>query len=361
MIPFSTFDRLHADLKSEILNSIERVYDRGYFIQGRECESFEHEFAKWNGSSFCVGVASGLDALTLSLRASGIGENDEVIVPSNTFIATCLAISSVGARPVLVEPDIVTFNLCEKDLENALTSRTKAILPVHLYGQAAEMDAIMAFASRHNLLVIEDCAQAHGAEYKGRKVGTFGDVGCFSFYPGKNLGALGDGGAVISNNSEVISKIRQIANYGSVKKYHHTIKGVNSRLDELQAAVLRCKLRHLIAITSERQQIAEKYLQRIKNPKIIKPVIGNDRTHVWHIFAIRCDSRDQLQAYLHDNGIETMIHYPIAISNQEAYRAEILNSNPVAEKIAATELSMPLYYGMTDEEIDLVIETVNRY
>jgi len=361
MIPFSTFDRLHAELKSEILDSIERVYDRGYFIQGRECESFEREFAEWNGSSFCVGVASGLDALTLSLRASGIGENDEVIVPSNTFIATCLAISSVGARPVLVEPDIVTFNLCEKGLENALTPRTKAILPVHLYGQAAEMDAIMAFASRHNLLVIEDCAQAHGAEYKGRKVGTFGDVGCFSFYPGKNLGAIGDGGAVISNNLEVISKIRQIANYGSVKKYHHTIKGVNSRLDELQAAVLRCKLRHLIAITSERQQIAEKYLLRIKNSKIIKPVIGNDRTHVWHIFAIRCDSRDQLQVYLHDNGIETMIHYPIAISNQGAYRAEILNSNPVAEKIAATELSMPLYYGMTDEEIDSVIEAVNKY
>lgn len=361
MIPFSTFDRLHAELKSEILNSIECVYDRGYFIQGKECELFEEEFAEWNGSGYCVGVASGLDALTLSLRALDIGVGDEVLLPSNTFIATCLAISSVGATPVLVEPDELTFNLSEKGLVDALTPRTKAIVPVHLYGQAADMDAIMAFATQNNLLVIEDCAQAHGAVYKGRKVGTFGVVGCFSFYPGKNLGALGDGGAVVSDRLDVINKIRQLANYGSTKKYYHAVKGVNSRLDELQAAVLRCKLNYLEKITLDRQRIASEYLKGIRNPKIVLPVVGSNRNHVWHIFAIRCDSRDRLQNYLRDNGIESMIHYPIAITDQEAYRLEMPNLTPKALKIAATELSMPLFYGMRKEEIEYVIKVVNSY
>ncbi len=361
MIPFSTLVHLHAELKNEILTSIERVYDYGFFIQSRECEFFEKEFANWNGSLYCVGVASGLDALMLSLRALDIGVGDEVLVPSNTFIATCLAISSVGAVPVLVEPDVATFNLCEKGLAEALTSRTKAIIPVHLYGQAADMGAITAFATQNNLLVIEDCAQAHGAMYKKRKVGTFGDVGCFSFYPGKNLGALGDGGAVVSDRLDVINRIRQLANYGSTKKYYHAMKGVNSRLDEMQASILRCKLNHLEKMTTDRQRIANEYLKGIKNPDIVLPSVGTNRNHVWHIFAIRCNSRDRLQNYLRDNGIESLIHYPVAIADQEAYKSEIMKPTPIASKIAATELSIPLFYKMQQKEIDHIIKVLNEY
>ena len=263
-VPFATFDRMHGAIKEEMMDAFERVYDKGWFIQGEECEKFEEEFAKWNNVSYCVGVATGLDALYITLKALGIGNGDEVIVPSNTFIATVLAINYAGATPILVEPDSLTYNLSENGIETAITPKTKAIMPVHLYGQAAQMDQIMEIANRHNLFVIEDCAQAHGATLNGQKVGSFGIAGCFSFYPGKNLGALGDAGAVITNDPELAKRIRILCNYGSDRKYHHIAKGTNSRLDELQASFLRIKLRHLDDYNKERDVIAQKYLSGIK-------------------------------------------------------------------------------------------------
>lgn len=360
-VPFSTFERMHGALKTEMSNKFDEVYDKGWFIQGEECKKFEEEFAAWNGNKFAVGVATGLDAIYLALKALGIGEGDEVIVPSNTFIATALAVSYVGAKVVLVDPDPATYNLGGTGLQEAVTQNTKAIIAVHLYGQTADMDSILEFASNNNLKVIEDCAQAHGATYKGKKAGTFGDVGCFSFYPGKNLGALGDAGAVVTDNEELAKKIRALGNYGSYEKYHHVYKGTNSRLDELQASFLRLKLQHLDEYNKERNEIAQKYLNLIKNPKIKLPVVGNDRTHVWHIFAVMCDNRDELQKYLEKNNIGTVCHYPIAISDQEAYAQESLEKLPMAEYIANHELSMPMYIGMTEEEIQYVIDVLNRY
>ena len=354
-------DRLHLEMRDEMLQAMTAVYDSGWFIQGKECGAFEKEFAAWHGVRECIGVGNGMDALTLTMRAMDLGPGDEVIVPANTFIATVLAITACGATPVLVDPDPETCNLSASGLEEALTEKTRAVVPVHLYGQTADMDAVMRFANAHRLLVIEDCAQAHGALYHGQKAGTFGHAGCFSFYPGKNLGALGDGGAVICSDPELARKIRELANYGSDRKYHHVVKGVNSRLDELQAAVLRCKLRRLDDINAERNRIAGRYLREIRNPALKLPVIGEGRTHVWHIFAIRCHSRDRLQQYLADRGIQTLIHYPIAIADQSAYAAENLPRLPVAEEIAATELSLPLFWGMTDTEITSVVDALNAY
>lgn len=360
-VPFSTFAPMHSEIREEMLAKFAQVYDRGWFIQGSECEAFEKEFAAWNGAQYCVGVATGLDAIYLALKAMGIGAGDEVIVPSNTFIATALAVSYTGAKVVLVDPDEVTYNLCGKGLEEAYTPRCKAIIPVHLYGQAAEMDDILAFAKEKGLYVLEDCAQSHGATYKGKKVGTFGDVGCFSFYPGKNLGALGDGGAIISNNKELAEKIRCLGNYGSTKKYHHTYLGTNSRLDEVQAALLRIKLTHLDDYNKARNAVAEKYIAGIKNPKIRLPRVGLNRTHVWHLFAVLCDDREALKAHLEERGIGTVCHYPIAIADQECYQKEQLAHLPLAEYIAASELSLPMYYGMTDEEVQYVIDAVNAF
>lgn len=352
---------MHADLRDEMLEKFAQLYDTGWFIHGHECELFEREFAAWNDAAFAVGLATGLDALYLALKALGIGAGDEVIIPSNTFIATALAVSYAGATVVVADPDAVTYNMCETGLAEALTPATKAIIPVHLYGQAAEMDAVMNFARRHNLYVIEDCAQAHGATYHGKKVGTFGDAGCFSFYPGKNLGALGDGGAIITNSGVLAEKIRSLGNYGSIEKYHHTYKGTNSRLDEIQAGFLRIKLRHLHAYNEERDAIAQKYLDNIRNPKIVLPQRGDARTHIWHIFAVMCDTRDDLKEYLAQHGIETVCHYPVAIANQEAYAGENLPVQPVAAYVASHELSLPLFIGMTDEEISYVIDVVNAY
>ena len=256
-IPFATFEGMHKAVRPEMMGAFEKVYDRGWFIQGEECQAFEEEFAAYNGAKYAIGVATGLDAIRLALEALGIGAGDEVIIPSNTFIATALAVSAVGAKPVLVDPDPETCNMCGKGLEEALTPRTKAVIPVHLYGQAAQMDEVMDFARRHNLRGVEDCAQAHGALFKGQKAGTFGDAGCFSFYPGKNLGALGDAGAVITNDAQLAEKVRSLGNYGSGEKYHHLYKGVNSRLDEMQAAFLRVKLPQLDKWNEERRRIAE--------------------------------------------------------------------------------------------------------
>jgi dTDP-4-amino-4,6-dideoxygalactose transaminase len=310
-----------------------------------------------------VGVGNGLDALMLSLKALGIRDGDEVIVPSNTYIATALAVTYVGATPVFVEPDIRTFNINPSLIEDNITEKTKAIMPVHLYGQPCDMDSIMDIAKKHNLYVVEDCAQAHGAVYKGKKVGSFGDMAGFSFYPGKNLGALGDAGAVVTNDKDLADKVRALGNYGSDYKYHHIYKGNNSRLDELQAAFLSAKLPHLNRMNGERCRIAESYLKEIKNSEIVLPYVMEDTEPVWHIFGIRCDRRDELEKFLNDRGIGTNKHYPIPIHLQKCYKdmGFVKGDFPVAEEISATELSLPMYYGMTDEQVRYVIDNINEF
>ena len=360
-VPFATMKYMHADIKDEMMKKMEEIYDKGMYILGEEVEKFEEEYAKYIGTKYCAGVGNGQDALRIAMLALEIERNDEVIVPSNTYIATALAVSYTGAKPVLVDPDIDTYNITADNLEEKITKNTKAIVVVHLYGQACQMDDILKIAKKYNLYVIEDCAQAHNATYKGQKVGTFGDVGCFSFYPGKNLGALGDAGAIVTNNKELLDKVKAIANYGSSKKYYHLYKGVNSRLDELQAGLLRIKLKKLDDYTVERNEIAKKYLEGINNKKIILPKLAKDSTHVWHVFAIRCEEREKLQKYLSDNGIGTIIHYPISIAKQEAYKEDNLEDLPIAEKIAKEELSLPLYIGMSDDEINYVIDVINKY
>lgn len=360
-VPFATFEGMHAPLRQEMMDAFARVYDRGWFIQGGECQAFEEEFAAWCGAKYALGVASGLDAIVLALKALGVGPGDEVIVPGNTYIATALAVSYTGAKVVLVDPDPATYNMSGKGLEEALTPRTRAVIPVHLYGQAAQMDEVMAFAQKHGLYVVEDCAQAHGACFNGQKVGTFGQVGCFSFYPGKNLGALGDAGAVITNDPALAGKMRQLGNYGSDVKYHHLYKGMNSRLDEVQAALLRVKLRHLDEYNRERNAIAEQYLAGIQNPKIQLPAVGPGRNHVWHVFPVLCEERDALKKYLEEKGIGTVCHYPIAIADQPAYAEDGLAKLPLSGRIAACELSLPLFVGMTEEQIQYVIDAANAW
>lgn len=362
-IPFVTFRPLEKELDKDLRQAFETVYTNSWYIEGEEDTKFEKAFAEYVGTDYCVGCGNGLDALVLALKALGIGEGDEVIVPSNTYIATALAVTYTGAKVVFVEPDIRTYNIDPSLIEAAITDKTKAIMPVHLYGQPCDMDPIMKIAERHGLKVIEDCAQAHGATYKGRKTGTFGDAAGFSFYPGKNLGALGDAGAAVTNNKEVADKIRAYGNYGSDYKYHHIYKGNNSRLDELQAAFLSAKLPHLDRVNEDRRRIAGRYLEGIKNPEIILPFVADDVVPVWHIFAIRTQRRDELEAFLKEAGIGTNKHYPIPMHLQGAYADLGIRKGdlPLAELISATELSLPLYYGMTDEEIDCVINKINEF
>lgn len=362
-IPFVSFLPMERELEKELRSAFDRVFTRSWYIGGVEDEAFEKAYADYCGVDYCIGVGNGLDALMMSLKAFGIGEGDEVIVPSNTFIATALAVTYVGAKPVLVEPRIETFNIDPEKIEAAITRRTKAIMPVHLYGQACDMDPIMEIAKKYGLKVIEDCAQAHGATYKGRKVGTFGDAAGFSFYPGKNLGALGDAGAAITNDKEIAEKIRALGNYGSDYKYHHIYQGNNSRLDELQAAFLAAKLPILEKMNIERRRIANRYLSGIKNERIILPTVEADMVPVWHIFGIRCAERDELEAYLNKKGIGTNKHYPIPIHLQECYKdlGFTEGAYPIAEEISRTELSIPMYYGMTEEEIDYVIDSINDF
>ena len=310
-VPFVSFKPLEKELDKEIRNAFERVYNRSWYIEGEEDEAFEKAFAEYCNSKYCVGVGNGLDALFLALKALDIKRGDEVIVPSNTYIATALAVTYVGATPVFVEPDIRTFNIDTKKIEEAITEKTKAIMPVHLYGQPCDMDPIMKIAKKNNLYVVEDCAQAHGAYYKGKVVGSFGDAAGFSFYPGKNLGALGDAGATVTNSEELANRIRTLGNYGSDYKYHHILQGNNSRLDELQAAFLVTKLSHLDKVNVERRSIAKRYLENIVNPEIILPYVPEFATPVWHIFGIRCKRRAELEKYLNDAGIGTNKHYPI--------------------------------------------------
>lgn len=363
-VPFVTFLPMHNEIRQELDSAYNRVLDKSYFIQGDECRKFEEEFAEYCGVKYCVGVASGLDALILILKAMGIGNGDEVIVSSNTYIATALAVSYNGAKPVFVEPEIETFNINPSRIEEKITSNTKAIIAVHLQGRTADMDAINSIAKKYNLKVIEDAAQAHGAKYKGKKAGSLSDAAGFSFYPGKNLGALGDGGCVTTNDKALAEKIRALGNYGSDYKYHHIYKGVNSRLDEIQAAFLRVKLPNLDRWNENRRATAKKYFEGIKNSLIKLPLKSTEEfEHIYHVFVIRCDKRDELEKYLNDNGIGTVKHYPIPMHEQECYKDLGINHGelPIAEEISRTVLSIPMYYGMTEDEINYVIEAINKF
>lgn len=362
-IPFVSFKCMEQELDKDIREAFNRVFERSWYIEGEEDTAFEHAFAEYCNAEYCVGVGNGLDALMLALKALNIKEGDEVIVPSNTYIATALAVTYVGAKPVFVEPDIRTFNIDPSRIEERITEKTKAIMPVHLYGQPCDMDPIMEIAKKYNLYVVEDCAQAHGAEYKNKKVGSFGDAAGFSFYPGKNLGALGDAGATVTNDKNLAERVRALGNYGSDYKYHHIYLGNNSRLDELQAAFLSAKLPHMDRMNCERRRIAERYKNEIVHPEIILPYVRENVVPVWHVFAIRCRRRNELETYLNKMGIATNKHYPIPMHLQECYKELGINKGelPIAEEISETELSLPMYYGMTDEEISYVIKCVNKF
>lgn len=362
-VPFVSFIPMEMELNERIRVAFNRVFERSWYIEGKEDSDFERAFAQFCNTKYCVGTGNGLDALMLSLKALGIGAGDEVIVPSNTYIATALAVTYVGATPVFVEPDIKTFNIDYKRIEEKITSKTKAIMPVHLYGQPCNMDPIVRIAKENNLYIVEDCAQAHGATYKGKKVGSFGNAAGFSFYPGKNLGALGDAGAMVTNDEVICKKVRALGNYGSDYKYHHIYKGNNSRLDELQAAFLSVKLPFLNKMNNERRRIAQMYLNEIRNENIVLPSVIENVDPVWHIFGIRCKNRDKLEKYLNDNGIGTNKHYPIPMHMQKCYADLGIKEGelPIAEEISATQLSLPMYYGMTDEEVNYVIDIINKF
>ena len=362
-VPFVSFKPMEKELDSDLRAAFERVYTASWYIEGKEDETFEKAFAEFCHTQYCVGVGNGLDALMLALKALGVGKGDEVIVPSNTYIATALAVTYVGATLIFVEPDIRTYNIDPTKIEEKITAKTKAIMPVHLYGQPCEMDPIMAIAKKHNLFVVEDCAQAHGATYNGQVIGSFGDAAGFSFYPGKNLGALGDAGATVTNSKDIADKVRALGNYGSDYKYHHIYQGNNSRLDEMQAAFLAAKLPHLNRMNEERRRIAKCYLEGIKNPEITLPFVPDYAEPVWHIFAVRTKKRDELAAYLDDKGISTNKHYPIPMHMQDCYKDLNIphGTLPIAEEISATELSLPMFYGMTDEQIAYVIDNINRF
>ena len=360
-IPFATFAPLQAEIKDDIMATFTEAYEQAQYVHGPDTPKFEENFAKYCGVKYCVGCGNGLEAIELILRAYGIGEGDEVIVCSHTFIASALAISKTGATAVLVEPEMDYYLIDPAKIEEKITDRTKAIIAVQLYGQSCQMDEINTIAKKHNLKVIEDAAQAHGATYKGKRVGSLADAAAFSFYPGKNLGALGDAGGVVTNNKEVADKVREIANYGSVQKYHHNIKGTNSRLDEIQAKFLDVKLKTLDKANADRQKTAEEYLARIKNPAVILPKVAPENSHVWHLFVVRTKDRDGFQKYLADNGIETVVHYPIPIHKQKAYQELNNLSLPNAEELGDTVISLPMYYGMTKDDIDYVINIVNAY
>jgi dTDP-4-amino-4,6-dideoxygalactose transaminase len=364
-IPFLDLKAVNAAYRDELIQAATRVIDSGWYIQGQEVAAFEKEFAEYCGTRYCIGVGNGLDALILTLRAwkelGWLKEGDEVIVPANTYIATILAITENRLTPALVEPDIDTCNLSPDLVEKAITSRTKAILPVHLYGRLAEMPQIMSIADRHGLLVLEDAAQAHGAGVQGKKAGNWGHAAGFSFYPGKNLGALGDAGAVTTNDEELAQTTRALANYGSHKKYENLYQGVNSRLDEIQAALLRVKLQHLDQETAARRTVAKKYLGGIKNPLITLPKWESQEQHVFHLFVIRCSRRDELQAYLLKHDVHTLIHYPIPPHKQQAYADWNLKVFARAEMIHHMSLSLPISSGMGEAEIEKIAELLNAF
>jgi dTDP-4-amino-4,6-dideoxygalactose transaminase len=362
-VPFLDVKASNIEVRLQLEAAFDRTINSGCYILGNEVKQFEEEFAEYCESKHCVGVGNGLEALHLILRAYGIGEGDEIIVPSNTYIATWLAASYAGAVPVPVEPDLRTYNLDPLGIETAITSRTKAIIAVHLYGQPADMDAINAFAKKHGLKVIEDAAQAHGARYKGKRVGTLGDAAGFSFYPGKNLGAIGDGGAVTTNDAELAEKVRVLCNYGSRVKYHNQVKGFNSRLDELQAAFLREKLKKLDEWNKRRKAIAAAYLNALLDSEIVLPFVPEWADSVWHLFVVRSRQRDALQAHLAAQGVGTMIHYPIPPHLQPAYSELGLKrgSLPIAEAIHREVVSLPMGPHLSSDQQKQVIAALQIF
>lgn len=369
MIPFLELKAINVQYRDKLIAACTQVIDSGWYICGKELEDFERNFANYCGTEYAIGVANGLDALILTLRAwkelGKLNEGDEVIVPSNTYIASILAISQNHLKPVLVEPDIQTFNIDVKKIEAAITIKTKAILPVHLYGQLAAMPEIMAIAKKHNLLVLEDSAQAHGAEIEGKKAGNWGDASGFSFYPGKNLGALGDAGAITTNDAELAHMLKAIRNYGSHEKYKNLVMGVNSRLDEIQAAILNVKLPFLDQENQHRRQIADLYLKEIQNPAIVLPLksinTATDMQHVWHLFVIQTRYREKLQKYLAEHGVQTLIHYPIPPHKQQAYKTWNNLNLPISEQIHAQVLSLPIGPTLSMHEAKQVVQLCNGF
>jgi dTDP-4-amino-4,6-dideoxygalactose transaminase len=355
---FLEFQNMHSEVRLEMQQAYQRVYDSNWYIQGNELLNFEHEYAKLSHTKHALGVSNGLDALVLSLRALNIGVGDEVIVPSNTYIATALAVSHVGATPVFVEPRIETYNINPELILHAITKKTKAIMPVHLYGQACEMDAIMEIANAHDLYVVEDNAQAHLSSYNGRLTGSFGDVNGTSFYPGKNLGALGDSGAITTNNESLAERIRTLRNYGSAVKYYNEEIGYNNRLDELQAAFLRVKLNYLADWTRQRREIANWYNEALQTSGWVLPEVHQSADHVYHLYVIRSGNRDKVQANLLAKNVQTMIHYPIPPHLQNAYKhlGYKIGDFPIAEEIAKTCLSLPIWPGIKKEMVMLLAD-----
>ncbi len=358
----SRLDRGFEKYQSEFEEKALSVLRSGWYILGEELKGFEKEFASFLGIKHCIGVGNGLDALWIACRILGLKEGDEVLVQGNTYIASVMGITINGATPVFIEPDEF-FNLDASKLEEKITDRTKAIMVVHLYGQASDMKPIMEIAKKHDLKVIEDCAQSHGAKCHGKMTGTFGDISCFSFYPSKNLGAFGDGGAIVTDDDDLDRKARVFRNYGSEKRYYNQVVGTNSRLDEMQAGLLRVRLSHLQELTEEREKLCGRYLQEIKNPLVKLPAVREGSTHVWHQFVVQCEKRDELAEHLDRNGIGTIIHYPVPPHLAEAY--EYLGKKkgdlPITEYDAETVLSLPLYNGMTEEEQNCVIRAVNQF
>ena len=369
MIPFLDLKNINQQYRSELIEACTRVIDSGWYIGGTELEIFEQHFAEYCGTQFAVGVANGLDALILTLRAwkelGKLQDGDEVIVPSNTYIASILAITANNLTPILVEPDLNTYNIDPLKIEQAITSKTRVILPVHLYGQLADMPTIMTIAKKYNLLVLEDSAQAHGAELNGKKAGNWGHASGFSFYPGKNLGALGDAGAITTNDVELATILKALRNYGSHEKYKNLVPGVNSRLDEIQAAMLDIKLKYLDQEVKHRRTIASLYLKAIKNSLIELPLTTIDaetyEQHVWHLFVIRTKNREALQQYFIENGIQTLIHYPIAPHKQQAYKEWNDLSLPISEKIHAEVVSLPIGPTLSLEDAQKVVELCNQF
>ncbi len=364
-IPFLDLKNIDPHYKSQLIEAASAVINSGWYIGGNYLATFETEFATYCGVKYCVGVANGLDALILTLRAwkelGRLTKGDEILVPANTYIASILAITENDLTPIFVEPDEKTLNLSSANIEKRITVRTKAILPVHLYGRLVEMPSLLAVAKKHNLLVLEDSAQAHGAMLNNQKAGSWGDASGFSFYPGKNLGALGDAGAVTTNDPELFRMVKALRNYGSLEKYKNIVLGVNSRLDEIQAAMLSVKLKYLDEDTRRRQAIARAYLTGIKNDFILLPETPVEGQHVWHLFVVRSEYRDQLQAFLLQKGIETLIHYPIPPHKQIAYKNYSNLYLPFTERLHAEALSLPIGPAMTDEQVFEVISACNLF
>ncbi|MBP2028331.1 dTDP-4-amino-4,6-dideoxygalactose transaminase [Acetoanaerobium pronyense] len=361
-VPFNVLDRQFFLHQQEYESKALEVLRSGWYILGSEVKSFEKEFAAYLGAKYCIGLASGLDALMIAFRALGIGSGDEVIVAANSYIACVMGITMNGATPIFVEPDKY-YNIDPKAVEDAVTKKTKAVLAVHLYGQSADMSSLKDICNRHGLYLVEDCAQSHGSKHGEKMSGTIGDIGCFSFYPSKNLGCFGDGGAIVTENPDIEKEIRVLRNYGSEKRYHNKTVGYNSRLDEIQAGLLRVKLRYIDELNKEREEIAKRYLTEIKNEEILLPESMKNSTHIYHLFVIRLKNREKFMKYMEENDIGKMIHYPIPPHLSEAYSYLGYKEGdfPLAEAYSNEVVSIPIYNGMKKEEIDYVIEVINNY